>query len=127
MFAYGLLERRRDGRSVGLLSAGPWDPARLRTGNYIDAMALLRREAVLEVGGFEESLSLYGWEDFALWCSVAELGLDAQYVPTFIGRYHERPDSMLSVASIDASDAVRELRERYPRLAPEIPRPEESA
>ena len=127
VFAYGLLERRRDGRSVGLLSAGPWDPARLRTGNYIDAMALLRREAVLEVGGFEESLSLYGWEDFALWCSVAELGLDAQYVPTFVGRYHERPDSMLSVASIDASDAVRELRERYPRLAPDIPPPGGSA
>ncbi len=121
VFAYGLLERRRGGRSVGLLSAGPWEPARLRSGNYIDAMALLRREAVLEIGGFAESLALYGLEDFDLWCRVAELGLHAQHVPTFVGRYHERPDSMLSLASIDVSDAVRELRERYPRLAPDIP------
>ena len=127
VFSYGLLERRRGGRSVGLLSAGPWEPARLRAGNYIDAMALLRREAVLELGGFEESLSLYGWEDFALWCRVAELGLHAQYVPAFVGRYHERPDSMLALASIDASDAVRELRERYPRLGPDIPPPGGSA
>ncbi|HEV2723960.1 MAG TPA: glycosyltransferase family A protein [Thermoleophilaceae bacterium] len=127
VFAYGLLERRRGTRSVGLLSAGPWEPARLRSGNYIDAMALLRREAVLEIGGFGESLSLYGWEDFDLWCRVAEHDLHAQHVPTFIGRYHERPESMLSVASIDASDAVRELRGRYPRLAPDIPRPEAPA
>jgi len=122
VFAYGLVERRRDGRSVGLLSAGPWEPARLRSGNYIDAMALLRCQAVLEMGGFEEGLLLYGWEDFDLWCRVAEAGLHAQHVPNIIGRYHERPDSMLSLASIDTSDAIRELRGRYPRLAPDIPR-----
>ncbi len=120
-FAYGLLERTRVGRSAGLISAGPWEPERLRAGNYIDAMALLRRDRILAIGGFATDRRLYGWEDFDLWCRVAEEHGEAVFVPQLIGRYRARHGSMLSVAEIDSQDAVALLRERAPRLRPTIP------
>src|SRR3712207_7295460 len=36
-FAYSLIEAHTEDRPRGLLSASPWDPLRLRRGNYIDA------------------------------------------------------------------------------------------
>jgi hypothetical protein len=121
LFAYGLLERCREGRSVGLLNTGAWEPERLRDGNYIDAMALLRRREILAMGGFAEDRRLYGWEDFDLWCRVAELGREGVFVPEFVGRYRQRMGSMLSLAEIDVGDAVALLRERSPVLSPSIP------
>jgi hypothetical protein len=119
--AYGLIERHRDGESLGLLSADPWDPRRFRDGNYIDAMALLRRDAVLGLGGYTDDIRLYGWEDFDLWCRVAESGLRGELVTEIVGRYNERPRSMRSISDIDCRDAVTVLRERYPNVRPGIP------
>jgi hypothetical protein len=123
LLAYGPLERHRDGEPLGLLSADPWDPARFRDGNYIDAMCLLRRDAILDIGGFTEDLTLYGWEDFDLWCRVAERGRRGELVPVIVGRYAERPGSVLEIASIDASEAVAVLRGRYPSVYPGMPEP----
>ena len=47
-FAYSLIEAHTEGRPRGLLSASPWDPQRLRRGNYIDAMSMIRRSALLD-------------------------------------------------------------------------------
>jgi glycosyltransferase involved in cell wall biosynthesis len=121
-FAYCMLERHRSGRSVGLLSEGPWEPERLRSGNYVDAMAMLRRVAVLELGGYSEDIRLYGWEDFDLWCRIAERGGHGVFVPEILCRYRQNHHSMLSVSAIDGTDAVSLLRDRYPAVWPGVPR-----
>ena len=41
-FVYAMSAMESNGEPVGLRSPFPWDPQRLRTGNYIDAMALWR-------------------------------------------------------------------------------------
>ena len=51
LFAYAMLEVHADGEPETLRSFFPWEPELLLRGNYIDAMALLRREQLLDLGG----------------------------------------------------------------------------
>ncbi len=115
-FAYSILEEVTAGVPSGLRSALPWDPKRLAVMNYIDAMSLLRRERILELGGYSEDVRLYGWEDYDLWCRLAEHGGRGVLVPEILCRYHRSPHSMLSVTDIDASELLSLLRERYPSV-----------
>jgi hypothetical protein len=95
----------------------PWDPGRLRQGNYIDAMALLRRSAFEAVGGYSTEPALYGWEDYALWLAMADRGYDGVHVADFVGQYRRSPQSMIALANVDSSAAWGALLRRYPSLA----------
>jgi Glycosyl transferase family 2 len=118
-FAYGICEKF-DGRGpTDLLSWLPWQPGRLRLGNYIDAMALIRRSALQQVGGFVTDDRLHGWEDFALWCAFAQRGLDGIHVPEILARYRTSGRSMLTTTNIDATEAWALLVEMYPFLLEE--------
>jgi GT2 family glycosyltransferase len=116
-FAYPMLEVHADGRPETLRSFLPWEPELLLRGNYIDAMALLRREILLDLGGYAEDLRLYGWEDYELWCRAAERGLRGVLVPQILTRYRRAEHSMLAVTDVDSSEAESILRTRYRVLA----------
>src|SRR4029077_6169775 len=61
-FAYGIIEQFGPEGPRDLVSWQAWDPDRLRYGNYIDAMAMIRRAAVLDVGGYTmDSRLRLGW------------------------------------------------------------------
>ena len=78
----------RRGEGLDLVSSLDWSPRRLLEGPYIDAMALLDRQAVLDVGGYSTELIDYGWfgwEDYDLWLKLAQAG---QVVPP--GAAHRR-------------------------------------
>ncbi len=116
-FAYGMLECFDDHHgSTHLLSVQDWEPTRLRHGNFIDAMAMIRVDALRQVGGFTTELRLYGWEDYDLWCAMADHGLDGSLVRRIIGRYRQDATSMRSITDIDHADARACLRERRPAL-----------
>jgi len=122
-FAYGILERFGEqpelhGRTPGLVSALPWDVERLVYGNYIDAMALVRRSAWEAVGGFNRELDerFGGWEDYAFWLALAEQGLEGILVPEIVGRYRSHRGSMLSTVNLDLESIFRFLRARYATL-----------
>jgi GT2 family glycosyltransferase len=114
VFAYSILEEVTHGKPTGLRSGGPWNPAALRHGNYIDAMSLLRRRRVLELGGYTDDVRLYGWEDFDLWCRIADHGGRGAFVPQILCRYHQGEHSMLTVTNIDLRAMWGVLRKRYP-------------
>jgi len=117
LFSYSMLQVLRDGVPTELGSALPWEPDRLRQANYIDAMALMRRRELLELGGYTDDLRLHGWEDYDLWCRVAERGGHGAFVPQVLGRYHSSADSTLTaVTSIDDSEMRSLLRRRHPGL-----------
>jgi len=117
-FAYGLIETFDINGPDGLISWIDWDPTRLRYGNYIDAMAMIRRSALERVGGYStEAAFSMGWEDFALWVAMAHHGIAAVRVPEFIGRYRVNPHSMLSLTDIDHSAVWSALLRKYPSLA----------
>ncbi len=90
-FAYPMLEVFAGDH--GLLNTQLWNRARLARGNYIDAMALIRKQAWTEVGGYAHLPD--GWEDFDLWCSFAEANWHGVRVPEILARYRVHPDSML--------------------------------
>jgi hypothetical protein len=114
--AYGILERFDTTGSVGLTSHLPWDPDLLVHGAFIDAMALFRRRAWMDLGGYSVSDGLYGWEDYDLWLSAAERGLRADLVRSIVGRYREQPGSMRKISDVDMASNFVTLRERHPRL-----------
>lgn len=116
-FAYGIIQSFDVNGPIDLMNWLPWDPHRLRRGNYIDAMAMLRRSALEAVGGYATDPALYGWEDFALWLAMADAGLDGVHVPDFVGRYRKSPHSMIALANVDSTAAWGALVRRHPELA----------
>ncbi len=114
--AYGILERFTSDGPIGLLNTLPWDVRRLRLGNYIDAMAMTRTAVVRDLGGYTVDRRLHGWEDFDLWCRLAENERYGAYVPEIVARYRTSQHSMLSLTNISASDAFSVLIERYPTV-----------
>jgi hypothetical protein len=116
-FAYGIIEQFGAEGASSLMSYLGWDARRLRYGNFVDAMAMVRRSAVLEVGGYVTDPRLYGWEDFALWCAFADRGWVGVRVPEIVARYRVALHSMISVTNIDASAAWSVLLDRFACLS----------
>jgi GT2 family glycosyltransferase len=113
-FSYGIIEKFDGSGALGIESWLEWDPDRLRYGNYIDAMGLIRREPFEQVGGYPTERALAGWEDYALWAAFAEADMRGVRVPDFVGRYRVSQSSMLSIAGIDHSNAWTALLRKYP-------------
>jgi hypothetical protein len=113
-FAYGIHERFGGGQSLGLANVFPWQPWRFRTGNYIDAMAMIRTQILREkAGGYSVDHRLHGWEDYDLWCKLADAGLRGAFVPEVVARYRSTEHSMLSLTNLSYTDAFSVLIERH--------------
>ena len=85
----------------------PYAPQRLVGSNYIDAMALLRKDAWLAAGGYREGI--VGWEDYDLWCRFAELGLRGVNVAEDLAVYRVHAASMLHTVT-DSADHLADVR-----------------
>jgi hypothetical protein len=114
-FAYGLHQRFTHSGPQELMNVWPWEPERLRAGNYIDAMAALRTHVLRGVGGYTLDKQLHGWEDYDLWCRLAERGERGAFVPEVVGRYRSALHSMLSLTDLSSTVAFSVLAERYPK------------
>ncbi len=115
-FAYGVLVTFSEAGPQGLESYWDWEPERLIADNYLDALALVRRSALEELGGYTTDLRLYGWEDYDLWCRVADRGMRGIKVPEFVARYRLSDVSMISLTNLSDQEAREALAERSPRL-----------
>jgi hypothetical protein len=116
IFAYPMVGAFDGTRPVDLLSSLPWEPERLARGNWIDAIALIRRARLLELGGYSTDPSLTGWEAFDLWCKCAEAGGHGVHVPQILA-WHQRDAGLAGpVSNDDVSVKWALMRERFPRL-----------
>ena len=95
-FAYPLIAATRSGQPVGLMSRYAWDPEGFGSGNYIDAMTLIRLDDFVALGGYTEDIRLSGWEDFHLWCACADTGRRGRLVPEVLARLPRRPATRCS-------------------------------
>ncbi len=93
-FAYCYLEKF--GVESGLLSDRPWDLDALKSGNYIDAMALVRRSTWRDIGGYSTDMGAMGFEDYEFWLKIAERGGYGAHVPEILARYRVHFQSMLN-------------------------------
>ena len=100
-----------------LLSFLGWDPQRLRQGNYVHSPTLIRTRELRELGGFTSDEELGGFEDYDLWCRMAERGLAGQLVPQVLARRAESGSSkVLSTIHPVAGAQTSALIARAPRL-----------
>lgn len=68
--------------------------------NTIDALALVDRPQILDIGGYFTEWS--NWQDWELYCSLACNGRRMVYVPAALGFYEVLADSMLqSMKNVD--------------------------
>jgi glycosyltransferase involved in cell wall biosynthesis/SAM-dependent methyltransferase/uncharacterized protein YbaR (Trm112 family) len=83
------------GNSSGIIGASPYDPQGFVAGNYIDAMALVAKEAWAMVGGYDHVR--HGWEDYDFWCRFAELGLRGTWKAETLAQYRVHKSSIIRV------------------------------
>jgi Glycosyl transferase family 2 len=115
-FAYGIVEQDAGVVPVGLAGYLGWEPSSLRYGRFLAPMAMLRRHVLLEVGGYVTDRPLGGYEQFALWCELADRGWHGFQVPEIVGRQvlAGDPARARSAGEVDDARAAWEmLRGRY--------------
>ncbi len=114
-FAYPQLRHFGDAEGIGF--ADIWDPARLWRGNYIDALAMIRRDALLAAGGYAVLADDVGWEDYDLWCRFAVMGLGGVFLPEVLVDYRVHRQSRTGAQSVPSHKAMAaEMALRYPEL-----------
>lgn len=124
-FAYSQLRHFGDVETLG--EADVWDPERLKKDNYIDAMALVRRDALLSVGGFRDSEVEVGWEDYDMWVRLASSGRSGVFLPEVLCEYRVHNTSMLRTQTNRLYDALRaEMKLRNAAfMRPSVRKPED--
>lgn len=96
--------------------AQAWSPDRLRRGNYIDAMAVIRKSAWAHVGGYTKG-DFVGWEDYELWCKFVEHGFWSEPVPEAVAGYRVHGSSMLDTRTNRTQDVIATaIRAEHPWL-----------
>ncbi|MCR4412602.1 MAG: glycosyltransferase family 2 protein, partial [Thermoguttaceae bacterium] len=124
--AYGMIRRfdDRTGQGIDLVSWHAWDPARLVSAPYLDAMAMFDRQTLLDLGGYSTELVRYGWfgwEDYDLWLKLAQAGCDCAFCPEVVAEYRVHGASMVHITSHYKPRLVRYFREKFADLAARYP------
>jgi glycosyltransferase involved in cell wall biosynthesis len=115
--AFGYSQLRMFGETEGLGVADIWDPAKLRGGNYIDTMAMIRRDALAASAGYAVLADDNGLEDYDLWCRFATLGLNGVFLPEVLCDYRVHSGSRTGAQTKALREAqMAEMTLRYPSL-----------
>ena len=98
-----------------LVGFGSWQKAKFRSGNYVDAMALIRRLAWRRVGGYTHIEG--GWEDFDFWCKLVDARFHGVQCPQILAAYRSHASSMTAHStSRQQRPLSRTLQSRHPWL-----------
>lgn len=114
-FAYPTL--RNFGDSDHLISDKPYAAMRFASGNYIDAMAMVRKSVWAAVGGYIHIR--FGWEDYDFWCRAAEHGFWGVHLEEVLGEYRFHSESMLRTTTNlpeNRLKVIEQLERRHPWL-----------
>ena len=116
--AFSLLCRFRGtpANSAGLLSYYDWDPQILVQYPYIDAMAMFRRDALLEAPGYDNELNQigwFGWEDYDMWLRFAQKHHEVAFVPNILCLYRHHETSMINTTNLFERELVHHFMGKY--------------
>ncbi|HSY16776.1 MAG TPA: glycosyltransferase family 2 protein [Candidatus Acidoferrales bacterium] len=102
--AYGIINRFDSAtrQSLGTLSDSEWNVRNLVAGSLrIDTMAMIRKEALLHVGGYSTEYRMalvQGWEDYDLCLKLAQAGYAGKFIPQVLSDYRVHAGSMINRA-----------------------------
>jgi glycosyltransferase involved in cell wall biosynthesis len=94
--------------------------------NFVTSQAMIRRDAFLEAGGYDESI-MKGHEDWDFWLNLAEAGLWGYTIPEYLTWYRTSEGSRVQETFGDAErhKAFHAwLLKKHDRLRTHFPRPE---
>ncbi|NJN29855.1 MAG: glycosyltransferase family 2 protein [Synechococcales cyanobacterium RM1_1_8] len=94
--AYPMIEKFGDQEAV--MGNVVWERSKFTKKNFVDAMALIRKDALFRAGGYS-LMQVVGWEDYELWCKLIDAGLYGVMVPEILARYRTHGTSMLNSIS----------------------------
>jgi glycosyltransferase involved in cell wall biosynthesis len=104
------------GEESGIGNADVWERNAFLRGNYVDAMALIRKSAWSDVGGYSH-FEIAGWEDYDLWCKFIEHDFKGTYIPEILCRYRVHQSSMINIETRpNAAMVMSEMMFRHPWL-----------
>jgi glycosyltransferase involved in cell wall biosynthesis len=86
------------GNKKSIWKGKPFDISQMVLNNYIDTCACFRKSVWKEVGGYDENMPVYGFEDWDLWLRMAVRGCNFQYEEIVFFDYRVRDNSLLSGA-----------------------------
>jgi glycosyltransferase involved in cell wall biosynthesis len=89
------------------------DPWLITYVNELPVDAMVRREALLDAGGWQLR---GGYEDWDLWMTLAESGRTGIHVPVLTGWYRVRASRSFATAERSHEVHLRTLVDRHPRL-----------
>ncbi|HXT52373.1 MAG TPA: glycosyltransferase [Thermoanaerobaculia bacterium] len=89
-------DRVEFGLRNGRVDVPPFELPKVLAGNYVDACALVRKEAWRASGGFDGGMPEPGWEDWDLWLGIAAAGWSVDHLPVDAFDYRVRPGSMIT-------------------------------
>lgn len=96
-----------------LRTARTLDPWRITYLNDVPVASLVRRDALLSVGGWSMGS---GYEDWDLWMALAEAGCTGAHIPGAVMRYRRRGGRMLGNMRERHAPIRDRLRSRHPVL-----------
>jgi glycosyltransferase involved in cell wall biosynthesis len=99
-FAYGIIDcfDQASRKFTGRLSDREWSVRDLVARPYIDAMAMFRKEILLQLGGYSPEFGVVlpsGCEDYDLWLKLAQAGHVGKFLPQVVGDYRVHPQSLI--------------------------------
>jgi glycosyltransferase involved in cell wall biosynthesis len=100
---YSQIEKFGDHQAIG--EADIWDIDAMRRNNYVDIMALVKREAWRKIDGFTHIEE--GWEDYDFWLKFIDAGFSAAYVPEILSRYRVHGKSRTATEAYAAHENLR--------------------
>ena len=104
-FAYPAIQKF--GNSTDVIGLSIYRAKQLAGEPYIDAMALVRKEAWAIARGYADMRT--GWEDYDFWCRLAERGLWGIGVSEVLAEYRVHTQSMLATTTDPRGNKVRLL------------------
>ncbi|MBD2257547.1 glycosyltransferase family 2 protein [Pseudanabaena sp. FACHB-2040] len=123
--AYGIINRfdSETGEGIGLLSFYEWSIPDLLHGNYIDAMAMLKRDVLLSLGGYSTELIQYGWfgwEDYDMWLKLANAQQPVKLVPQVLSAYRVHSQSMINTTNLYIQFLAKYFKKKFSSLVEEF-------
>ncbi|WP_086636205.1 glycosyltransferase [Acetobacter sp. DsW_059] len=108
---YSQLEEFGERRGIG--RADIFNPELLKKNNYVDVMALIRKNIWAELGGFTDIDR--GWEDYDFWLKFIDHNLEPGYLPEILCRYRVHNKSRTVRDALSAHDNLELIMElRHP-------------
>ena len=87
----------------------------LKVGNRLGYFSCIRRQAVLEVGGYSPRMT-YGFEDFHLWFDLFRRGKSICIVKDILVMYRVKEKSMLTEANAHALELMSQIKKDFPNI-----------